>query len=210
MLAQAIELCGGRENVTLGLDKHVFERMCPTLSCWVQRGKRLRVPPAVAVPARILLAGALGFYGTGLCCGLLWSAIDPAGSFGQATTAARAAIEAGGLMACLGPTCLIAISSLFVLRPVLGRLGMAAASLAALVALGYCVNDSFPLSEYLLYYWPWRVATLWCMLLGAGLGVALTGRRRGARFLWIPVTELLVALATLRIVFDPILSEVAK
>lgn len=196
--------------MTLGLDRQVFERTCPTLSCWVQRCKLLRVPRAVAAPARILSAGALGFYGTGLCFCLLWSALDPAEDFGQATTASRSAVEAAGLMGCLGLTCLIVMSSLLVLRPVLGKLGMVAASLAAVVGVGYCVNDSFPLSEYLLYFWAWRVATLWCMALGAGLGVASTGRRRGGRFLWIPLAELLLALATLRIVLEPILTEVAK
>ena len=164
----------------------------------------------MAVPTRILITAVLGFYGTGLCFGLLSSVVDDLADSNAAWAAPRSAVEAAGVMASLGLTCLIIVSSLLVMRSVLGGSGTVAASLAALVGISYCINESFPLSEYLLYYWTWRVAALWCMALGAGLGVALAGRRRGGRFLWMPLAEMLLSLATLRIVFEPLLTEVVK
>lgn len=114
------------------------------------------------------------------------------------------------MMVSLGLASMIATSLLLVLRPLLRSSGTIAASAAALVALCFCVNESFPLSEYLLTNWTWRLATLWCMVLGIAVGAILAARFRGARFLWIPAAALLLAIGTLKIVLEPVLYEFAK
>jgi hypothetical protein len=163
--------------------------------------KSMKLPRAVTIPIRVLAATAIGFYGTVTCFDLLASAVEVADGWNDAVKP----VEAAAMMFGLGVTCAVMTSALLVLRPALGRAALvgAAAAVGALTAMLFS-GDTWPLSEWLLFDWQWRIAALWNIALGTGLGAALAGRRSGARFLWIPLCELAAGFVTIWVVLEPV------
>ncbi len=189
------------------LEIETVERTCPTLSRWAKCVKSMGLPRPVAVPVRILATAAGGFHGTAICFGVLSSTVRVDMASGDAVHA----VEALGMVITIGVTCAVATSTLLVLRAALGAIALVGAA-AATCALAYVLfaGDSWPLSEYLCYSWQWRAATLWCIAVGAGLGAALVGRRRGARSLWIPLYELAAGFVTIWVVLEPVHRSVSQ
>lgn len=98
-------------------------------------------------------------------------------------------------------------TSLRLLYPILGKLGIAVAVLVSVVLLGLYLWD-FTYSHLIVDGW-WLPA-IWAVALGSLIGAVLVGPRQGVKFLWIPVLQVLLAVITLWLGVRPALQFMAS
>jgi hypothetical protein len=104
------------------------------------------------------------------------------------------------LIYCLGVTTSVVTASLCILRDYLSRAGTVLGIVSVLAGLASCINDSYPLAEAFNHLMSWRLIVFWVMILGTLVGYTSVQTKRGARYAWIPLTEMILGLITIWLV----------